>query len=57
MFTETVRLVRDGERGWEGGSMEVGRGRLYTCRYTVTSRMTPALKWAAMRAILLFLQV
>ena len=26
----------------------------YHSRYTVTSRMTPALRWAAMRAILLF---
>ena len=35
--------------------MEVGgRGRLYTYRYTVTTRMTPALGWAAMRAILMF---
>ena len=34
----------------EGG----GRGRLYTYRYTVTTRMTPALRWAAMRAILMF---
>ena len=31
-----------------------GRGRLYTYRYTVTTRMTPALRWAAMRAILMF---
>ena len=32
--------------------MEVGgRGRLYTCRYTVTTRMIPALRWAAMTAI------
>ena len=31
-----------------------GRGRLYTCRYTVNTRMTPALRWAAMRAILMF---
>ena len=30
------------------------RGRLYTYRYTVTTRMTPALRWAAMRAILMF---
>ena len=30
-----------------------GRGRLYTCRYTVTTRMTPALRQAAMRAILI----
>ena len=25
-----------------------------TYRYTVTNRMTPALRWAAMRAILMF---
>ena len=43
--TETVRLIRDGKkrgkgyRGW-------GRGRLYTYRDTVTTRMTPALRWA-----------
>ena len=24
-----------------------GRGRLYTYRYAVTTRMTPALRWAA----------
>ena len=30
------------------------RGRLYTYRYTVTTRMTSALRWAAMRAILMF---
>ena len=36
--------------------MEVGggRGRLYTYRCTVTTRMTHALRWAAMRAILMF---
>ena len=48
-----MRLIRDGEkegRGYGGG----GRGRSYTCRYTVTARMTPALRWAAMRVILLF---
>ena len=33
--------------------MEVGgRGRLYTYRYTVTTRMIPALRLAAMRAVL-----
>ena len=38
------------------GGMEVGeRGRLYTpYRYTVTTRMTSAFSWAAMRAILMF---
>ena len=37
-------------RGYGGG----GRGRLYTYRYTVTTRMISALRWAAMRAILMF---
>ena len=37
----------------EGGGMEGGggRGREYTCRYTVTTRMTPALRRAAMKAV------
>ena len=36
--------------------MKVGGegGRLYTYRYTVTTRMTSALRLAAMRAILMF---
>ena len=36
--------------------MEVGGEgeRLYTYRYTVTTRMTSVLRWAAMRAILMF---
>ena len=51
--TEPIRLIRGGENG--GGGMEVGgRGRLHTYRYTVTTRMTPALRWAAMRAISMF---
>ena len=51
----SVRLIRDGGWGGGGGGMEVGeRGRLYTCRYTVTTRMAVALRWAAMRAILMF---
>ena len=29
--------------------MEVRERRLYTYRYTVTTRMIPALRWAAMR--------
>ena len=38
-----------------GGGMEVGgRGRLYTYLCTVTTRMTSAFRWAAMRAILMF---
>ena len=47
--TETIRLIRDGR-------MEVQEegDYNYTYRYTVTTRMTPALRWAAIRAILMF---
>ena len=31
-----------------------GTGRLYTNHYTVTTRMTSALRWAEMRAVLMF---
>ena len=48
MSTELIRLIRDGEKGGYGSR---GRGRLYTCCYTVTTRMTYALRWAAMRAM------
>ena len=48
-----MRLIRDGEKGG-GRGMEGGRGRLYNYRYTVTTRMIPALRWAAMRVILMF---
>ena len=48
--TEIVGLLGTRGRGYGGG----GRRRLYTCRYTVTTRMTTALRWAAMRAILMF---
>ena len=35
--------------------MEVGEeGDYYTYRYTVTTRMIPALRWAMTRAILMF---
>ena len=43
-------MGRRGGRGYGG----VGRGRLYTYRYTVTTRMIPELRWAVMRAILMF---
>ena len=49
------RFIRDGEKGGGGrGYEDGGRRRLYTYRYTVTTRMTSALRWAAMRAILMF---
>ena len=48
-----MRLIRDGEKGGRGyGGGE--RGRLYTYRYAVTTRLTSALRWAAMRATLMF---
>ena len=61
MSTETIRLIRDGEKvgaGGGGGGEGVWRwGKreiLYTYRYTVTTRMTSALRWSAMRAVLMF---
>ena len=39
-----------GKGVWRWGEREI----IYTYRYTVTTRMTPALRWAAMRAILMF---
>ena len=54
MSTETIRLItniRDGEKGGGGGGggggavyRGGGRGRLCTCLYTVTTRMTLALR-------------
>ena len=52
--TETIRLIRDRVKGGKGGTEVRGGGRLDTYHYTVTIRMTPALRWAAMRAILMF---
>ena len=53
MSIETIKLIRDGAKGVRGYGFGE-RGRLYTYRYTVTTRMFPALRWAAMRAILMF---
>ena len=47
-------LLRTGRRGWGGVYGGGERGRLDTYRYTVTTRMTSALRWAAMTAILIF---
>ena len=52
-----MRYIRGGEKGgkvYGGGGGGGGGGRLYTYRYTVTIRVTSALRWAAMRAILMF---
>ena len=48
--TETIRLIRVGRMEVVGEEGDYN----YTCRGTVTVRMTPALRWAAMRAILMF---
>ena len=46
-----MRLLRDremvGGRGGGGGYGGWGRGRLYTYRYTVSTRMIPALRWGS----------
>ena len=49
-------FIRDGENGGKGkrGIAVGGRGKLYTYRYTVTTIMTSAVRWAATRAILMF---
>ena len=44
-----MKLIRDGEKGGRG--VEVGGEE---DRYTVTTRITSALRWAAMRAISMF---
>ena len=53
-----MRLIRDGEKGWGAGEEGVWRwgkiATIYTYHYTVTTRMTSALRWAALRAILMF---
>ena len=56
-----MKLIKDGEKGGRGyggvcgggGGGGGGGGRLYTYRYTVSTRMTPALRWASTRAILM----
>ena len=49
-----MRLIRDGENEGKGVRKWGGEGDYYTYRYTVTTRMASALRWAAMRAILVF---
>ena len=52
--TETIRVIRDGEKEGEGVLKWGKREEIYTDRYTVTTRKTPALRWAVTRAILMF---
>ena len=57
--TKTRGLLGTGRSGGGGGGGGTGYGgggggRLYTYRYTVITRMTSALRWVAMRAILMF---
>ena len=52
-----MRLIRDGEKegkGVGGGGTREIIYLLYAYCYTVTTRMIPALRQAAMRAILMF---
>ena len=48
-----IRRIRDGEKGgkgvWRWGRKSIYI--IYTYRYTVTARMTPALRWAVKSAI------
>ena len=49
-----MRLIRDREKGrkrvWRWGKREI----IYLSLQAVTTRLTSALRWAAMRAILMF---
>ena len=48
-------LIRDVEKGGGGGGGDGGGEReIIYYHYTVTTRLIPALRWAAMRAILMF---
>ena len=49
-----MRLIRDGEKEGKGVWRWGEEGDYIPNRYTVTTIMTSALRWAAMRAILMF---
>ena len=51
---DTADSAHASGEGGRGGMEVGGRGRLYTYHYNVTTRMTSALRWAAMRASLMF---
>ena len=48
-----LHIHRNHEAYWGWGT-EVGEEGDYTYCYNVTTRMSPALRWAAMRATLMF---
>ena len=50
-----MRLIRDGEKGRKG-VWRLGKREIIYLSYTVTTRMIPVLRWAAMRAFLMFQQ-
>ena len=50
LYVHRNRKRKRGKGVWRRGE----EGDYYTYRYTVTTRMTPALRWAVMRAILMF---
>ena len=54
MSTEAIRLLGDGRRGVAEEGMEVGGEGEYIPIAIVIIRMTPALRWAVTRAILMF---
>ena len=49
-----VLNVHRNRTAYKGRGKGGGEGRIYTYRYTVTTRMTSALRWAAMTAISMF---
>ena len=53
MSTETIRLIRDGEKGG-GGNGRGGGVREIIYLLLHCHHQTPTLRWAAMRAILMF---
>ena len=54
MSTETIMLIRDEKRWGVGGVWKEGEEGEYMYHYTVTAGTIPALRWAVMRAILVF---
>ena len=49
-----MEMRGEGEEAGGGGMEMRGEGDYIPIVYTVTTRMVPALRWAAMRAVLMF---